>query len=171
MHPNDAKVMARVGDMHRRLSQFDPCIKILEKAYALDPKNQFIISNLASAYRSKKQYNKAKDLLQKGLEYNPQSANIMVLLAQCHNKQQQPERGEEIIRKQLFITPNHIPALIVLTESLLLQSRFIDAEAFLNQADQLDTSNKHSNPIKKLRQIIHKSYDHHLVNDTLPNQS
>jgi NADH dehydrogenase len=163
MHPNDVKVMARVGDMHRRLAQFDSCIKILEKAYALDPKSQFVISNLASAYRSKKHYNKARELLQKGLEFNPHNPNIMVLLAQCYNKQKQPERGEETIRKQLYVTPNHIPALIVLTESLLLQSRFIDAESFLNQANQLDLQNRYVTPIKKLRQIIQKSYDNQLI--------
>ena len=166
MSPNDVKVMARIGDMHRRLSQYDKCIQILEKAYALDPKNQFIISNLASAYRSKRQYNKAKELLSKGLEFNSKNPNIMVLLAQCHNKQKQPEKGEEIIRKQLFITPHHVPALIVLTESLLLQSRHIDAEVFLNQADQLDIHNKHKGPIKTLRRIIQKSYDQHLVGDS-----
>ena len=42
-----------------------------------------------------------------------------------------------MIRKQLFITPNNIPSLIVLTESLLCQKRFIDAEAFINHVEQL----------------------------------
>ena len=59
MVPNDVGVMARVGDMHRRLNQFDKCIDILERAYPIDPHNQFIISNLASAYRSKRQYKKS----------------------------------------------------------------------------------------------------------------
>ena len=163
MNPNDPGVMARVGDMHRRLNQFDKCIDILEKAYILDPHNQFIISNLASAYRSKKQYKKAEDLLRKGLEFNPESSNILILLAQCHNKQNEPEKGEDAIRKQLFITPNHVPSLIVLTESLLLQSRYIDAEAFLNQADHLDKENKHKKTINKLRQIIQKNYNKHLI--------
>ena len=165
MTPNDVTVMARVGDMHRRLHQYDKCIQILEKAYTLDPHSQFIISNLASAYRTKRQYGKAEELLRKGLEFNPENSNILILLAQCHNKQNQPEKGEETIRKQLFITPNHIPALIVLTESLLLQSRYIDAEAFLNQADQLDTKNKHKTTIKKLRSVIQKNYTKHLIAD------
>jgi len=163
MSPNDPAVMARVGDMHRRLKQFDKCIDILKKAYILDPHNQFIISNLASAYRSKKQYKKAEELLRKGLEFNPENSNILILLAQCHNKQNEPEKGEETIRKQLFITPNHVPSLIVLTESLLLQSRHIDAEAFLNQADQLDTEKKHKRTINKLRHIIQKSYNQNLI--------
>tara|TARA_B100001121_G_scaffold303040_1_gene316445 strand:- start:24072 stop:26534 length:2463 start_codon:yes stop_codon:yes gene_type:complete len=163
MSPNDPAVMARVGDMHRRLNQFDKCIDILKKAYILDPHNQFIISNLASAYRSKKQYKKAEELLRKGLKFNPENSNILILLAQCHNKQNEPEKGEETIRKQLFITPNHVPSLIVLTESLLLQSRHIDAEAFLNQADQLDTEKKHKRTINKLRHIIQKSYNQNLI--------
>lgn len=163
MSPNDPAVMARVGDMHRRLKQFDKCIDILKKAYILDPHNQFIISNLAGAYRSKKQYKKAEELLRKGLEFNPENSNILILLAQCHNKQNEPKKGEETIRKQLFITPNHVPSLIVLTESLLLQSRHIDAEAFLNQADQLDTEKKHKRTINKLRHIIQKSYNQNLI--------
>jgi tetratricopeptide (TPR) repeat protein len=163
MNPNDPAVMARVGDMHRRLRQFDKCIDILKKAYILDPHNQFIISNLASAYRSKKQYKKAEELLRKGLEFNPKNSNILILLAQCHNKQNEPEKGEDTIRKQLFITPNHVPSLIVLTESLLLQFRYIDAEAFLNQADQLDTEKKHKGTINKLRHIIQKSYHQNLI--------
>ncbi len=163
MKPNDATVMARVGDMHRRLSQFDQCIKILEKAYALDPKNQFIIANLASAYRSKRQFNKAKELLSKGLGFNPDNANIIVLLAQCYNKEKQPEKSEETIRKLLYVNPHYVPALIVLTESLLLQSRHIDADVFLNQADQLDIHNKHKKTIVKLRKIIQKSYNKFLV--------
>ena len=65
--------------------------------------------------------------------------------------------------KTIVITPRHVPALIVLTESLLLQSRHIDAEVFLNQADQLDIHNKHKGPIKTLRRIIQKSYDQHLL--------
>ena len=163
LSPNDRTVMARVGEMHRRLEQYDKCIDILKKAYILDPHNQFIISNLASAYRAKKQYKKAEELLRKGLEFNPKSPNILILLAQCHNKQNQPEKGEDIIRKQLFITPNHIPSLIILTESLLMQSRYIDAEAFLNQANHLDTENKHKRTINKMRQIIQKNYNKHLI--------
>ena len=163
MKPNDSSVMARIGDMHRRLHQYDKCIDILNKAYILDPHNEFIISNLASAYRSKKQYKKAEDLLLKGLEFNPENSNILILLAQCYNKQNQPEKGEDTIRKQLFIYPNHIPSLIVLIESLLLQSRHIDAEAFLNQADHLDHHNKHKKTIHKLRQIVQKNYNKHLI--------
>ena len=65
MVPNDVSVMARVGEMHRRLNQFDKCIHILEKAYPIEPQNISVISNLASSYRSKRQYKKAEDLLQK----------------------------------------------------------------------------------------------------------
>ena len=79
----------------------------------------------------------------------------MILLAQCHNKQNEPEKGKMQFENN-FITPNHVPSLIVLTESLLLQSRYIDAEAFLNQADHLDKENKHKKTINKLRQIIQK---------------
>ena len=58
-----------------------------------------------------------------------------------------------------------IPSLIVLTESLLLQSRYIDAEAFLNQADHLDKENRHKRTINKLRNIIQKNYNKHLIAD------
>ena len=65
MVPNDVSVMARVGEMHRRLNQFDKCIHILEKAYPIEPQNISVISNLASSYRSKRQYKRAEDLLKK----------------------------------------------------------------------------------------------------------
>ena len=103
--------------------------------------------------------------MRRGLEFNPDNSNILVLLAQCHNKQQQPEKGEEVIRKQLFIHPNHVPSLIVLTESLLLQQRYIDAEAFLIQAESLDESKKHHHTLTKLRSIIQKKHSKNLIID------
>ena len=103
--------------------------------------------------------------MRRGLEFNPEDGNILVLLAQCHNKQQQPEKGEEVIRKQLFIHPNHVPSLIVLIESLLLQQRYIDAEAFLNQAEMLDNGKKHHHTLKKLRTIIAKKHSKNLIVD------
>ena len=110
--------MARVGDMHRRLNQFDKCIDILY-AHPIDPHNQFIISNLASAYRSKRQYKKSGRPIGRGLEFNPDNSNILVFgnaITSNNNL-----KKVEVIRKQLFIHPNHVPSLIVLTESLLLQ--------------------------------------------------
>ena len=70
-----------------------------------------------------------------------------------------------MIRKQLFITPNNIPSLIVLTESLLCQKRFIDAEAFINRAEQLDISSKYSNTIKRLNVIIKNNYKKRIIHE------
>ncbi|MEK9727958.1 MAG: tetratricopeptide repeat protein, partial [Candidatus Margulisiibacteriota bacterium] len=165
MVPNDVTVMSRVGDTHRRLGQFDKCINVLEKAYPIEPKDLTIISNLATAYRAKKQYKKAEFLLQRGLSFNPKDSNLLILLAQCFNKQNLPEKGEETIRKQLFMSPDHIPALIILTESLLIQHRTIDAESSLKRAETLDTLNKHTHLLGKLRHIIEKTYSANLLTD------
>ncbi len=165
MTPNDVEIMARVGDMHRRLHQYDKCIQILEKAYTIQPHNQFIISNLAGAYRARRQYDMAGSLLRKGLEFNPDNLNFLILLAQCYNKQNLPLKGEETIRKRLFIDPDHIPSLIVLTESLLIQSRVIDAETFLSQAESIDKNGKHKLTTQRLRNVIEKNYSKYILAD------
>ena len=165
MVPNDVSVMARVGEMHRRLNQFDKCIHILEKAYPIEPQNISVISNLASSYRSKRQYKRAEDLLQKALSFSPNNSNIIMLLAQCFNKQNHPEKGEEMIRRQLYNNSDHIPSLIILIESLLMQFRTIDAEEFLNKANRLDVSGLHRTTLQKLRTYIDKSYSQHLIID------
>jgi NADH dehydrogenase len=163
MVPDDATVMARMGDMHRRLHQFDPCIEILEKAHTLDSHNAFVIANLASAYRSKKWYQKAEKLLNKGLAINPDNQTILRLLAQCHNKQKNAKKGETLIRKHLRHSPNNIHSLMVLAESLLLQNQMIDADAFLNKAAQLDHRNQYASVIQKLKNIIQRHYQQHLI--------
>ena len=48
-------------------------------------------------------------------------------------------------------------------ESLLMQSRYIDADAFLKQAETYDTSKKHNRTTKKLRQIIQKHYSDKII--------
>ncbi|MGA0241412.1 MAG: FAD-dependent oxidoreductase [Candidatus Marinamargulisbacteria bacterium] len=163
MVPDDTTVMARIGDMHRRLHQFDPCIEILEKAHTIDPHNAFVIANLASAYRSKKWYQKAEKLLNKGLAINPENQTILRLLAQCHNKQKNAKKGETLIRKHLQHSPNNIHSLMVLAESLILQNQMIDADAFLNKAAQLDHRNQYSSVIQKLKNIIQRHYQQHLI--------
>ena len=165
MVPNDVKVMSKVGQMHRRLNQFNKCIQLLEKAYPIEPQNIYIISNLASAYRSTRQYKKAVNLLQKALSINPHNSDIIMLLAQCLNKQNHPEKGEEMIRRHLFNDPHHISSLIILTESLLMQSRTIDAEEALSKANELDIRGQHRATLQKLGTYINKSYKEHLVKD------
>jgi cytochrome c-type biogenesis protein CcmH/NrfG len=88
-----------------------------------------------------------------------------MLLAQCLNKQNHPEKGEEMIRRHLFNDPHHISSLIILTESLLMQSRTIDAEEALSKANELDIRGQHRATLQKLGTYINKSYKEHLVKD------
>jgi NADH:ubiquinone reductase (H+-translocating) len=165
MKPNDTHILCRMGDLHHRIKQFDKAIEVFEKAYKIEPENPFVISNLASGYRHTKQYKKAETILNEGLKEHPENSQILTLLAHCYNKQKLATKGEKVIRKQLFLTPDHIPSLIILSESLLLQSRFIDAEAFINQADTLDTHKNHKKNIEKIKKVIQTQYAKQIIAD------
>ena len=75
----------------------------------------------------------------------------------------QPEKGEELIRRQLFLTPKNIHALIILCESLLIQSRFIDAELFVAEAARLDTSEKYLSVINHFKNLIYTNYSKRIL--------
>jgi TolB-like protein/Flp pilus assembly protein TadD len=69
--PNDPRVLAITGFIHRRQGNYDEALRALEQAVTLDPRNTFTLSQLSITYQLLRRYPERKATLQRVLEITP----------------------------------------------------------------------------------------------------
>jgi len=69
--PNDPRVFAMTGFIHRRQGNYEEGLRALEQAVTLDPRNTFTLSQLSITYQLLRRYADRKAKLQRVLEITP----------------------------------------------------------------------------------------------------
>lgn len=69
--PNDPRVFAMTGFIHRRQGNYEEGLRALEQAVTLDPRNTFTLSQLSITYQLLRRYADRKATLQRVLEITP----------------------------------------------------------------------------------------------------
>ena len=80
--PNDARVFELTAYILRRQGQHEKALPVLERAVALDPRNQFVLTQLSISYDFLRRYAEEKEVLNRCLEIAPNDASTMCVSGQ-----------------------------------------------------------------------------------------
>jgi TolB-like protein/Tfp pilus assembly protein PilF len=80
--PNDARVFELTAYILRRQGQHEEALPVLERAVALDPRNQFVLTQLSISYDFLRRYAEEKEVLNRCLEIAPNDASTMCVSGQ-----------------------------------------------------------------------------------------
>jgi TolB-like protein/class 3 adenylate cyclase/Tfp pilus assembly protein PilF len=75
--PNDARVFELTAYILRRQGRYEEALPVLERAVALDPRNQFMLTQLSISYDFLRRYAEEKEVLNRCLEIAPNDASTM----------------------------------------------------------------------------------------------
>jgi TolB-like protein/class 3 adenylate cyclase/Tfp pilus assembly protein PilF len=80
--PNDARVFELSAYILRRQGQHEEALPVLERAVALDPRNQFVLTQLSISYDFLRRYTEEKEVLNRCLEIAPNDPSTMCVSGQ-----------------------------------------------------------------------------------------
>jgi serine/threonine-protein kinase len=73
--PNSPEALWLAGRIYGRLGRWDDSIKVLEKAFSLDPRNPDVAANLFFSYQAVRRYREAEQMTHRLAEIEPGSAD------------------------------------------------------------------------------------------------
>jgi tetratricopeptide (TPR) repeat protein len=135
-YPNDASVRVILGRADLALGKFQLAFEELRKALATDPRNIDALYYLALVARelSQQQYQKLVALA-------PDSDRVHQLLGEAALAAENPSQAEIEFQKALKANPHAAEVLTELAELKRSQSKFDEAIAYYNQAEETGTVN------------------------------
>ncbi len=82
--PNDARIVAYIGYVHRRQGKVEDCVTMLKEAAKLDPLNQDLWINLGRTYRGMRKFDEARAMFDHALTIVPNDTAILVGRAETY---------------------------------------------------------------------------------------
>ena len=135
--PNSAEVYLAIGAIERRQGKWKESIANMEKAASLNPKDAWVVQNLADTYYATRNFAAADKIFDRAIETAPQSLGPRMEKA----KLVLDWKGDlSVLEKELGQVPAGVDpdglVTLVRVQLLLLQRKFPDALALLNQSPQ-----------------------------------
>jgi TolB-like protein/Tfp pilus assembly protein PilF len=135
--PNSPEVYLAIGAIERRQGKWKESIANMEKAASLNPKDAWVVQNLADTYYATRNFAAADKIFDRAIETAPQSLGPRMEKA----KLALDWKGDlSVLEKELGQVPAGVDpdglVTLVRVQLLLLQRKFPDALALLNQSPQ-----------------------------------
>ena len=125
--------------------------RILTRAYNDNPQDTDVAVTLGNIYfdigylkKINENFLKARELYQKALEQKPNDANIRTDLGLTYFLTDPPDTDKAIaeFRKSLLVDSKHEKTLQVLTQALLSENKYAEAEKYLEQLKNINPNNQ-----------------------------
>jgi 4-amino-4-deoxy-L-arabinose transferase-like glycosyltransferase len=108
------------GDYHNALLKF-------ERAYRLNPRDQFVVFSLGFAYYQLKDIDAAEDKFKEALRINPLFVDAYYNLGYIYNRESRPQEAKEMLKKALALDPKNMSAHAELALSYKLNAELRQA--------------------------------------------
>ncbi len=138
--PNDARIVAYIGYVHRRQGKVEDCVTMLKEAAKLDPLNQDLWINLGRTYRGMRKFDEARAMFDHALTIVPNDTAILVGRAETYLAQGDVDSAWKSV-SQLNVDPGQ-PTFAFYMQMLLVRRQF---DEMLKQISII-TANKQSYP-------------------------
>ena len=123
-----------IGNIEKKLGNFNKAITFYKKALDLDENNSHIYFNIANCYFSLKQNIDAIDNYEKTLEIDNQYYNAHNNLGMLYLNSNQPLKAEFHLKEAIKLNKNFPEAILNLHFSYIFQNKISDAISLLMQA-------------------------------------
>lgn len=107
LNPNDVEILNNLGVIYRHLELYNESVVILEKAKAIDSKNETTLYNLGNTYKQKGDYQQALKSFLKVLEIKPDDALAYNHLGSVYFLCKEYQKALDAYKIGLKVDPNH----------------------------------------------------------------
>jgi tetratricopeptide (TPR) repeat protein len=132
--PHRAEYYALLGQEFSKAGRWQGAAEAYRRAAAIEPSEAAHFLHLGDSLLRAKDLKGAIDAFSKAERLDPQLPEINYLIAFAYEKDSQFEQAREYYQRQLSIIHGHVASLVGAGTTAVEQSRFADAETFLQSA-------------------------------------
>jgi tetratricopeptide (TPR) repeat protein len=132
-YPQSSEILAAEADLRDLLSETPKALAALEKAFAINPRQDWLAVRLAKRYVEAGQTDRAIQVLQKCLQSNPGSKPVHLYMARLlEPKSDQESKIIDHLRRSFTPGDNNFEAQFWYARALFLAGRVSDSQAVFN---------------------------------------
>lgn len=176
-NPNYVPTLLAMAKLLRELGDLPLALENIEKAYALEPKNENVLLEKSEIFLAMLDSQSAQKVAQEGLKISPQKPDFHFILTRIYllrgSVSLAQNRAERLIRS----SPNFAQAYLVMGQILTEQNRFDKALEYYNKARLIEPKNPNvfvqmaMTEVKKIiysnKDILQKGGDNRLFEDAI----